>query len=229
MTDLKACPGCANDSLGERKLQSLVETRKQGEIPLHTVCHVCGFSAPSEAWGTRANDERIAELEKQRDELAAHVDRLRAYIVQIATYRASEAGESSVGEYLPEWIDETPAQSMQHIKQQATAELERELEEESEWKTDFHNGLVQEMQKTAELEQKLAAEREANRWIPIEEQLPKAGAQVLVYAPDWEGLRVHLLAPTALTLEIFKGENHHPFLSRVTHWREIKPPTDANG
>lgn len=92
-----------------------------------------------------------------------------------------------------------------------------------------------ETERADQLEQQLAAEREANRWVPVGERLPTDDWIGHIYSENLGIVgRVKFSAETDVCylrwyildqdFDVFDELTQH----QVTHWREIKPPADAN-
>lgn len=72
----------------------------------------------------------------------------------------------------------------------------------------------------AELEAALAVEREANRWISVEERLPDRPGKYL-----WAWRRTSQMIFDISYYEPVWGAVH----STITHWRPIEPPKEGEG
>jgi hypothetical protein len=67
------------------------------------------------------------------------------------------------------------------------------------------------------LRQQLAAEREANRWIPVSERLPAVSGNYLTNASHW--ITAHELVFTVKTKQWWDSTNQE--YVEPTHWREL--------
>ena len=79
------------------------------------------------------------------------------------------------------------------------------------------------------LRAELDAERERNRWIPVEERLPEDNRNVLVCITEVDGSPVIDFGYYIPGDNVYEGWQTNYFMAfgKVTHWREMPAPPEA--
>lgn len=125
---------------------------------------------------------------------------------RLQVYRRDDPEVQEISDDSGEWVRyKDHASRMQKCQEEIkTLILEKDLYEKA-------------LERIKELEQQLAAEREANRWIPVSERLPAVSGNYLTNASHW--ITAHELVFTVKTKQWWDSTNQE--YVEPTHWREL--------